>query len=160
MNRIIYCNDMVETIFGWKPTDLIGRNIVHTLSVESEVEFGESIMTMLRNGQSWKGLYPCRQPNGDQVDVISTNYPMFGPQKKLIGTIGVACLANSQRSRPMSAYVFAQCRSNYFLVERERKNWNCQSRRPTRKVRSNTVSGSRLTASQQPTCRDSRRTSS
>ncbi len=92
-------------MYGWKPTELIGRNVVQSLSHETNMELGEAIMTKLKLGEAWKGAFQCRHRDGRKLDIFATDYPIFDPSRKLIGIVGVSCLANARRTSPLSTFV-------------------------------------------------------
>ncbi|MFB3926847.1 MAG: PAS domain S-box protein [Syntrophales bacterium] len=68
--RIIFANDSVESIFGWKPQELIGRDM-RTLyrSDEEYEEIGRRVYPELEKKRVWSMEleFPCRHKNGNDI---------------------------------------------------------------------------------------------
>ncbi len=73
--RIIFVNRAVETVFGWKPEELIGKNTrVLYRSDEEYVDIGRRFYPVLEKQRTYSEEYPCRHRDGrDIICMVSTS---------------------------------------------------------------------------------------
>ncbi len=73
--QIIFANHAVETVFGWEPAELIGKNIrVLYRSDEEYEEIARLSYPVLEEQRSYSREFPCRHKDGkDIVCLVSTS---------------------------------------------------------------------------------------
>ena len=89
-NKIVYWNQAASTMFGWHPDEVLGRDIVELAVPRIEQHQAAEIMAALARGERWSGEFPVRCKNGNVLNVLATNAPVFDKQGKFIGVIGVS----------------------------------------------------------------------
>ncbi|HTZ38866.1 MAG TPA: PAS domain S-box protein [Syntrophales bacterium] len=68
--RIVFANDAVDAVFGWRPEELIGRTT--SLLYRSEEEYrsiGKFIYSALRKQRTCSAEFPCRRMDGREIVV-------------------------------------------------------------------------------------------
>lgn len=72
---IIFANDAVERVFGWKPKELIGKNTrVFYRSDEEYEEIGRHFYPVLQRKRFHREEFPCRRKDGkDILCIVSTS---------------------------------------------------------------------------------------
>ncbi|HUH13947.1 MAG TPA: PAS domain-containing protein, partial [Longimicrobiales bacterium] len=53
--RILYCNPAVEELYGWRPEELVGRQVLEVMPAESYSAAAREIMATVLRGESWSG---------------------------------------------------------------------------------------------------------
>jgi PAS domain S-box-containing protein len=88
---VIFGNEAVETIYGWRPDEIIGRNIFSlTIPEGSEVlDQAQDIMARLRRGDVWNGEFTVRRKDGSTFPAIVSDAPVFDETGNLSAIIGV-----------------------------------------------------------------------
>jgi len=73
--KIIFANNAVETVFGWKPEELIGKNTRVLYRTEEEYkEIGQHFYPVLEKQQIYSEDFPCRRKDGkDMLCRVSTS---------------------------------------------------------------------------------------
>ncbi len=89
--EVIFGNNAVETIYGWQPDEITGKNIFSlTIPEESEIfNHAEDIMLRLRKGEVWTGEFTVRRRDGSTFPAIVSDAPVFDEAGKLSAIIGV-----------------------------------------------------------------------
>jgi len=73
--KIIFANKSVETVFGWKPEELIGKNtrILYRSDKECK-EIAQKFYSRLKEQQNYAEEFPCRRKDGqDIICMVSTS---------------------------------------------------------------------------------------
>jgi diguanylate cyclase (GGDEF)-like protein/PAS domain S-box-containing protein len=72
---IIFANKSVETVFGWKPEELIGKNTRILYRSDKEYkEIAQKIYSKLKEQQTYAKEVPCRRKDGqDIICMVSTS---------------------------------------------------------------------------------------
>ncbi len=66
--RIVFANNAVEKVFGWKPDDLIGQSTrIFYRSDEEYEEIGRHFYSILEKRQSYSEKFPCRRKDGKDI---------------------------------------------------------------------------------------------
>ncbi len=66
--HILFANNAVENIFGWKPEELIGQKTrVLYRSDKDFKEIGHTVSTALKTSKTFSTEYPCRHKDGREI---------------------------------------------------------------------------------------------
>ncbi len=99
--RVTYWSRAAESIYGWSPSEVMGRDILEvTPSPGSAVEAG-AVMDALRNGEHWTGEIELSHKDGSTFPVLVTNAPIHDEHGRLVGVIGVS--SDISRTRNLEA---------------------------------------------------------
>ena len=73
--EIIFANKSVESVFGWKPEELIGENTRLLYRSDKEYkEIAQKFYSRLKEQQTYAEEFPCRRKNGqDIICMVSTS---------------------------------------------------------------------------------------
>ncbi|MBE9547366.1 MAG: PAS domain S-box protein [Proteobacteria bacterium] len=73
--RIIFANDAVETVFGWKPDELIGKlTRIFYRTNEEYKEIARHFYPVLERQRTYSEEFPCRRKDGgDIICMVSTS---------------------------------------------------------------------------------------
>ena len=88
--KILYWNEASERIYGWKSSEVIGRNVLEVAPDEESKAHGSEIVAALRLGKSWNGEFFVRHRDGHRFPVKVTNTAILNEQGILTGIIGVS----------------------------------------------------------------------
>jgi PAS domain S-box-containing protein len=87
---ILYWNDAAERTYGWKSSEVIGKNVLDvTPDYDSKIHASE-IMEVLKKGNSWSGEFLVRHRDGHRFPVKVTSTSILNDQGDLTGIIGVS----------------------------------------------------------------------
>ena len=86
--NITYWNQSAETLYGWKAEEVIGRNVVDVVSIDSLREEASDIMSKLRAGETWTGDFFVHDKDGATIPIRTSNAPVYDESGKLIGLVG------------------------------------------------------------------------
>lgn len=126
IGKIIYANDTVQNIYGWTPSEMVGRNVMDLVPHESAIDLGNSIMKSLTSGHSWSGLYTNKHRNGGPIECFVTDYPIFDSANQVIGIVGVSCIKRKdERMGYRTVEMLNQEKSNDRNSTGERKPTKC-----------------------------------
>ena len=88
--QILYWNDAAECIYGWKSSEVLGRNVIEVTPDEDSQLQATQIMAALKLGESWSGEFLVRHRDGHRFPVKVTNSSIFDEAGNLTGIIGVS----------------------------------------------------------------------
>lgn len=88
--QIMYWNKFAEQLYGWKPEEVLGRNIVEITPSALSMEAAIDIMAKLAAGESWAGEFLVRNKLNQPFKVQIHNSPIVDADGKLTGIIGVS----------------------------------------------------------------------
>ena len=73
--EIVFANKSVESVFGWKPEELIGKNTRILYRSDKEYkDIGQKFYFRLKEQQTYAEEFPCRRKNGqDIICMVSTS---------------------------------------------------------------------------------------
>jgi PAS domain S-box-containing protein len=87
--RITYSNPAVETILGYSPEELLGRNSLDYMHEEDRREFEKSFARFVKEGCGWSGLIiRWRHRNGSFRYLESGGVPIFDASGVIVGYRG------------------------------------------------------------------------
>ncbi len=67
--RIIFANDDIESVFGWKAEELIGKSVRVLYRTEKDTrEIGRSLYSALKRHRTFSTEVPCRRKDGRNID--------------------------------------------------------------------------------------------
>jgi PAS domain S-box-containing protein len=88
--RIIYWNRAAQELYGWPKEEVMGRPIVEVTPSEEMLERAEEIMSELKAGRSWSGVFVVQRKDGSTFPAMVTDTPVHDEQGNLAGIIGVS----------------------------------------------------------------------
>lgn len=88
--RIIFWNNVAEALYGWSESEVIGRNIVETITFKGYEPEADRIMESLRNGERWSGEFKVKHKDGSSFWAEVTDSPILDKHGNLVGIIGVS----------------------------------------------------------------------
>jgi PAS domain S-box-containing protein len=96
---IIYANNYTEKLFGWKPEEIIGNNIVDVTPAIGYNEKATEIINELKEGKSWSGEFLIRHKDGNELLTFVTDTPICNKDGIIIGIIGVSQDISDRKQR-------------------------------------------------------------
>ncbi|MBD3290741.1 PAS domain S-box protein [candidate division KSB1 bacterium] len=87
--HIIYWNPFAEKFYGWKESEVFGRNIMEVTVPQITKEQGAEIMSCLNAGKSWSGEFSVQRRDGTIFPAIVTDTPLFDSNGNLSEIIGI-----------------------------------------------------------------------
>ncbi len=88
--QIVFWNEAAERLYGWKATEVVGRNIVDVTPSSHSREQAIEIMGLLSQGESWSGRFETRHKNGEVMLVDVTDTPVRDDVGNLKAVVGVS----------------------------------------------------------------------
>lgn len=89
-NNIIFWNEAAVSTYGWRPEEVIGKNITEVTVPELSRKEAQGILAHLVNGETWSGEYTARHRDGHIVPVHVIDSPVFDDNGNLIAIIGAS----------------------------------------------------------------------
>lgn len=90
VGHIIYANNFTETLYGWKPEEILGKNIIEVTPSEASYSETVEIFNELLKGKSWSGEFETKHKDGTILSTFVTDSPFFDDNGQLIGIVGVS----------------------------------------------------------------------
>ena len=88
--KIIFWNDAATKIYGWKPAEVMGRDLVDVTLPELSKKETREIGKHLEEGEVWSGEYIVRHRDGYPFPIYASAAPVFDTDKNLIAVIGAS----------------------------------------------------------------------
>jgi PAS domain S-box-containing protein len=86
---ILYWNARAESLYGWRATEVLGRNVLDvTPSMLGQTE-AEAIMQQLLGGQLWSGRFNVRDKSGRPMRMYVTDVPVHH-RGRVVGVVGLS----------------------------------------------------------------------
>jgi two-component system sensor kinase FixL len=85
-----YCNPYIESLLGYAPNEIVGRNLFLFLSSQDFIRLKKQWTSLITRKLEWKHLilqYRCK--NGTYAYLESTAVPMLDANRNIIGLLGV-----------------------------------------------------------------------
>ena len=77
--RIVFANHAVETVFGWKPEELIGKSTrVFYRSEEEDEEIAGYVYPALEKERTYSSEFPCRHKDGSDIFCLMSSSRIGG----------------------------------------------------------------------------------
>uniref|UniRef100_A0A7N1A0V8 non-specific serine/threonine protein kinase n=1 Tax=Kalanchoe fedtschenkoi TaxID=63787 RepID=A0A7N1A0V8_KALFE len=89
--RVIYWGKGSEKLFGHTTSEALGESIIELAIGEEDHGAARSIISKVYEGESWTGLFPCKNKWGERLLVLATNTPLYDDDGILVGEVCIAC---------------------------------------------------------------------
>ena len=86
--RITYWNPSAKKLYGWNAEEVIGRNIIDLLLIDSLSGEPTESMSQLQAGENWSGDFLAHHKDGTTIPVRVSTAPVFDESGKQIGIVG------------------------------------------------------------------------
>ncbi|HEV8516798.1 MAG TPA: PAS domain S-box protein [Candidatus Limnocylindrales bacterium] len=83
-------NRHAEELFGWRATDVLGRDGREMLALATDSDDAAGIVDGLRNGMRWEGEITVRRRDRRRVSVYVATSPLHDAQGRLAGSLAIA----------------------------------------------------------------------
>jgi len=123
--NITYWNSFAEQLYGWRQTEVLGRNVAEITVPETSQAQAVGIMQQLSAGKSWEGEFVARNKAGERFSIHAADSPMYDEHGRLAGIVGISYdiserkRMEEERDRLMEEYetVFHGTQNVLFLIE-------------------------------------------
>lgn len=88
--RVIYWNRAAEALYGWSPSEALGRNIEDLILAAQAREEALAIMERLRAGDVWSGEFLVQRKDGTTFPALVVDSPVSSATGELVAIIGVS----------------------------------------------------------------------
>jgi PAS domain S-box-containing protein len=95
--NITYWNHAAEQLYGWQEAEVLGRNIVDFISVETSQRQAASIKNRLIEGEGWSGEFVAKRRDGTVFPAIVTSAPIIDDKGEIVGIIGISTDISEQK---------------------------------------------------------------
>jgi PAS domain S-box-containing protein len=87
---IIFWNEAAAELYGWRASDVLGRNILDVTPSAQLREHAAAIMARLCVGETWSGRFLVRRRDGRQFLAEVRDLPVFDDRGELAGVLGIS----------------------------------------------------------------------
>jgi diguanylate cyclase (GGDEF)-like protein/PAS domain S-box-containing protein len=106
---VAYWNRAATELYGWPPSDTIGRSVFELMTTVTNAEIG-GFLERARLGEMWSEDFELRRPDGTTITTFAVTTPVLDEQGELRGIISVSTdVTESRRAddqmRALSAIV-------------------------------------------------------
>gem|GEM_PF-5995315 len=123
--NITYLNSFAEQLYGWRQTDVLGRNVEEVTVPETSQAQAAAIMQQLSAGKSWEGEFIARNKADKRFPIHVADSPIYDEHGRLTGIVGISYdiserkRMEEERDRLMEEYeaVFHGTQNVLFLIE-------------------------------------------
>jgi PAS domain S-box-containing protein len=95
--NITYWNHAAEQLYGWQEAEVLGRNIVDFICVETSQRQAASIKNRLIEGEGWSGEFVAKRRDGTVFPAIVTSAPIIDDKGEIVGIIGISTDISEQK---------------------------------------------------------------
>ncbi|KAI3888853.1 hypothetical protein MKX03_036037 [Papaver bracteatum] len=101
---IVYWNRASEQIFGYSASEALGQNINGFIVEKQDLSAANEIIEKNSSGENWTGIFPARNKQGQQFEVLVTTAPLYDDRGTLVGIICVTIASESiqETTEPVS----------------------------------------------------------
>jgi PAS domain S-box-containing protein len=86
---VVYVNAAAERLFGWRATDVIGRDSRDVFPSPEDAKTGARVLSLLREGKGYSGRYRLARRDGSEFTAHLTSAPAVGADGAIVGFVGV-----------------------------------------------------------------------
>lgn len=90
---IVHWSPGAERLYGWRASEVLGRNVLDVTPATMSVAEAEEIMHRVNAGESWSGSFLVRHRGGTPMKVHVSDYPVTH-EGRVVGVIGVSSAAD------------------------------------------------------------------
>jgi PAS domain S-box-containing protein len=87
---ILHWNTHATTLYGWKPAEVIGKQIGPLTISDGDLHKREAIWSVLRAGKPWSGEITALRTDGTTFPAQVTDVPLYDETGQLTGVVGVS----------------------------------------------------------------------
>ncbi|MFL6238469.1 MAG: diguanylate cyclase domain-containing protein [Actinomycetes bacterium] len=87
---VFFWNETAEQLYGWTATEAIGRPIEDLTVPKGMREFADEIMTNLRAGRPWSGVFMVHRRDKSTFSALVTDTGLHDERGQLVGITGVS----------------------------------------------------------------------
>ena len=87
---IQFWNAAAESLYGWKASEVMGRDIASVTPAPMEEAQARAILAKLARGESWTGEFTVRRKDGSSFVAQVTDTPVLDSEGNLAGIVGVS----------------------------------------------------------------------
>jgi PAS domain S-box-containing protein len=88
--QIVYWSDHATSVFGWKRSEVLGRDIVTITPAAANAANAAEIMEKLKAGEPYSGTFRLRRRDGHEFEARVSDIPVRSSDGAIIGIIGVS----------------------------------------------------------------------
>lgn len=88
--RILYWNGPAEMLFGWRESEVLGKQLIDLLSFNPEYEKSDEIIDGIRTGLLWSGEAHLKRHDGSVFPALVSTSPVQSEGGTRIGTLALA----------------------------------------------------------------------
>lgn len=94
-----------EKLYGWSASECIGRPITSLTVDPLDGSIAGVIMAQVSAGQPWAGRYHARTKTGDIIEVFVIDSPLYAPDGKFVGVVGLSVNMNGEHANSNPRWV-------------------------------------------------------
>ncbi len=87
---IVYWNPFAEALYGWRPQEVLGRDITEIAINSTTYEEANEPLAVVKAGQSWSGEFRVFCKRGEYLPALMTLSPLFDEDGVSIGIVGIS----------------------------------------------------------------------
>jgi PAS domain S-box-containing protein len=117
---VVYWSAHAERLYGWRKSEMLGRDIRELTAGSEEAEHAEEILAQVAAGEAWEGEFAARRKDGSKLLVRIVDAPLFDEGGDVVGMIGVSVgldrLYEAERREKLEALEQAMSRISSFVA--------------------------------------------
>jgi len=88
--KILSLNSFAEWLYGWLEEEVVGMNLLETISAPDLQQQTDEIFSRIHRGDSWSGELRVRRKDQSEFSATVTHSPIHNEQGELIGVVVVS----------------------------------------------------------------------
>jgi len=94
---IIFSNHFAGKLYGWEPSEMLGRHIIDVIVPCTSRKAAAGIMERLNQGEEWSGEFIVKRRDGLEFPVSVTSSPLLDKDGNPVGSIGISSDITSRK---------------------------------------------------------------